>query len=41
LRVNPNLQTLIVSARTGEGVAAFAARIEASAARHAASVAKG
>ena len=34
LRVNPNLQTLIVSARTGEGVAAFAAWIEASAARH-------
>ena len=41
LRVNPNLQTLIVSARTGEGVAAFAAWIEASAARHAAAVAKG
>ena len=40
LRVNPNLQTLIVSARTGEGVAAFAAWIEASAARHAAVVAK-
>jgi hydrogenase nickel incorporation protein HypB len=36
LRVNPNLQTLIVSARTGDGVAAFAAWIEASAARHAA-----
>ncbi len=35
LRVNPNLQTLIVSARTGEGVAAFTAWIEASAARHA------
>ena len=41
LRINPNLQTLIVSARTGEGVAAFAAWIEASAARHAAAVAKG
>ena len=41
LRVNPNLQTLIVSARTGEGVAAFAAWIEASAARRAAAVAKG
>ena len=38
LRINPNLQTLIVSARTGEGVAAFAAWIEASAARHAAAV---
>jgi len=41
LRINPNLQTLIVSARTGEGVAAFAAWIEASAARHAAAVVKG
>ena len=41
LRVNPNLQTFIVSAKTGEGVAAFAAWIEASAARHGASVAKG
>ncbi len=41
LRVNPNLQTLTVSARTGEGVAAFAAWIEASAARQAAAVAKG
>ena len=41
LRINPNLQTLIVSARTGEGVAAFAAWIEASAARHAAAIAKG
>ncbi len=40
LRVNPNLQTLIVSARTGEGVAAFTAWIEASAARHAAAIAK-
>jgi hydrogenase nickel incorporation protein HypB len=38
LRINPNLQTLVVSARTGEGVAAFAAWIEASAARHAAAV---
>jgi len=38
LRINPNLQTLIVSARTGEGVAAFAAWIEASAARQAAAV---
>ena len=36
LRVNPRLQTLIVSAKTGEGVAAFAAWIEASAARRAA-----
>ena len=33
LRVNPRLQTLTVSARTGEGLAAFAAWIEASAAR--------
>ncbi len=41
LRINPDLQTLVVSARTGEGVAAFAAWIEASAARHAAAVAKG
>jgi hydrogenase nickel incorporation protein HypB len=41
LRINPNLQTLIVSARSGEGVAAFAAWIEASAARQAASVAEG
>ena len=41
LRINPNLQTLIVSARTGEGVAAFAAWIEASAARHGAAVTKG
>ncbi len=41
LSVNPNLQTLIVSARTGEGVAAFTAWVEASAARHAAAVAKG
>lgn len=39
LRINPNLQTLTVSARTGEGVAAFAAWIEASAARHAAAIA--
>ena len=41
LRINPNLQTLIVSAKTGEGVPAFAAWIEASAARHAATLAKG
>jgi hydrogenase nickel incorporation protein HypB len=40
LRINPNLQTLTVSARTGEGVTAFAAWIEANAARHAAAVAK-
>ncbi len=40
LRVNPNLQTLTVSARTGDGVAAFAAWIEANAARHAAAVGK-
>jgi hydrogenase nickel incorporation protein HypB len=36
LRVNPNLQTLTVSARTGEGVQAFVAWIEANAARQAA-----
>ena len=41
LRINPNLQTLVVSAKTGEGVAAFAAWIEALAARHSAAVAKG
>jgi hydrogenase nickel incorporation protein HypB len=41
LRINPNLQTLVVSAKTGEGVAAFAAWIEASAARHSAAIAKG
>jgi hydrogenase nickel incorporation protein HypB len=41
LRINPNLQTLVVSAKTGEGVAAFAAWIEASVARHSAAVAKG
>jgi hydrogenase nickel incorporation protein HypB len=41
LRINPNLQTLTVSAKTGEGVAAFVAWIEASAARHAIAVAKG
>jgi hydrogenase nickel incorporation protein HypB len=41
LRINPNLQTLIVSAKTGEGVAAFAAWIEASAARHGAALARG
>jgi hydrogenase nickel incorporation protein HypB len=40
LRINPNLQTLVVSAKTGEGIAAFAAWIEASAARHSAAVAK-
>ena len=40
LRTNPNLQTFIVSARTGEGIAAFAAWIEASAARQAASFAE-
>ena len=40
LRINPDLQTLTVSARTGEGVAAFAAWIQANAARHAAAVAK-
>ena len=33
LRVNPRLQTLVVSARTGEGLAAFYAWIEARAAR--------
>ena len=33
LRVNPRLQTLIVSARTGEGLDAFVAWIEASAQR--------
>jgi hydrogenase nickel incorporation protein HypB len=38
LKINPNLQTLTVSARTGEGVEAFAAWIEANAARHAAAV---
>ena len=40
LRVNPRLQTLVVSARTGEGLAAFVAWIEASAARRAAALAK-
>ena len=30
LRINPNLQTLIVSAKTGEGMPAFVAWIEAS-----------
>jgi hydrogenase nickel incorporation protein HypB len=39
LRVNPRLQTLIVSARTGEGMEAFYAWIEASAARQAAKAA--
>ncbi len=41
LRVNPRLQTLIVSAKTGEGMAAFTAWIEASAARRATDMAKG
>ena len=41
LRINPHLQTLIVSAKTGEGLAAFVAWIEASAARRAAAMAKG
>jgi hydrogenase nickel incorporation protein HypB len=41
LRINPNLQTLTVSARTGEGVAAFAAWVEANAARHAAAASRG
>ncbi|MET3777771.1 hydrogenase nickel incorporation protein HypB [Rhizobium alvei] len=36
LRVNPRLQTLIVSARTGEGMEAFYAWLEASAAQRAA-----
>jgi hydrogenase nickel incorporation protein HypB len=40
LRINPHLQTLTVSARTGEGIAAFTAWVEANAARHAAAVAK-
>jgi hydrogenase nickel incorporation protein HypB len=40
LRVNPNLQTLTVSARTGEGISAFAAWIEANAAHHNAAVAR-
>ena len=40
LRINPSLQTLTVSARTGEGVAAFAAWIEANATRHTAAVAR-
>ncbi len=33
LRVNPNLQTLVVSAKTGEGLTAFYAWVEARAAR--------
>jgi len=41
LRTNPRLQTLVVSAKTGEGLAAFVAWIEASAARRAAALAKG
>ncbi len=40
LRINPRLQTLVVSAKTGEGLAAFVAWIEASAARRAAALAK-
>jgi hydrogenase nickel incorporation protein HypB len=40
LRVNPRLQTLVVSAKTGEGLAAFVAWIEASAAQRAAALAK-
>ena len=40
LRINPHLQTLVVSAKTGEGLAAFVAWIEASAARRAAAMAK-
>jgi hydrogenase nickel incorporation protein HypB len=40
LRVNPNLQTLVVSAKTGEGLIAFYAWIEARAARAQASVKK-
>jgi hydrogenase nickel incorporation protein HypB len=40
LRINPQLQTLVVSAKTGEGLAAFVAWIEASAARRAAALAK-
>ena len=35
LRVNPRLQTLVVSARTGEGMPAFYAWVEGRAARHA------
>ncbi len=34
LRVNPRLQILTVSAKTGEGLSAFNAWIEARAARH-------
>jgi hydrogenase nickel incorporation protein HypB len=41
LRINPRLQTLVVSAKTGDGLAAFVAWIEASAARRAAALAKG
>ncbi len=41
LRINPHLQTLVVSAKTGEGLAAFVAWIEASATRRAAALAKG
>ena len=40
LRINPHLQTLVVSAKTGEGLAAFVAWIEASAARRAAALVK-
>jgi len=40
LRINPRLQTLVVSAKTGDGLAAFVAWIEASAARRAAALVK-
>jgi len=40
LRINPHLQTLVVSAKTGDGLAAFVAWIEASAARRAAALVK-
>ena len=40
LRINPRLQTLVVSAKTGDGLAAFVAWIEASAARRAVALAK-
>jgi hydrogenase nickel incorporation protein HypB len=35
LRINPDLQTLIVSAKSGEGMPAFYAWLEGRAARHA------
>lgn len=38
LRINPNLQTLTVSARSGDGIEAFVAWIEANAARHVAAL---